>query len=223
MALKKEIIPWLKDNGYTWEDVDKLWAEACEVNKKCAMIRDAGRKWSDLHISVIMDIPTIKEDTLKQLAEIEAKKTDELAEQQAEELRKKYYEEHFEELMVKKIDSKEPLTERELERLLEYSIDRGYGEPLRWTTPVFEVVQLLGRFFSVTWYRGNTENQENEFSVQPSEVFKCRQVSVKEFYSMVKGDSIGSEISKSDAIELIQKSSKCSAIESDGTFVLTLE
>ena len=31
MAYKKDIKPWLKENGYTWRDMDRFWEECCEV------------------------------------------------------------------------------------------------------------------------------------------------------------------------------------------------
>jgi hypothetical protein len=169
----KERKELLKELGYTEADMQKFWDESKEVNHKIRMLSEAGHNWTDLLASQMRELPTLKEKTLKQIEE--AKKAEEAAqlEKQKAEDAKKYYNEHFEEIMVKKIDNKEELTEKELSRLAyDYSISDEYGEKHRWTTTVNSVVKLLGRYFMVEWREGLTEIQENAFYDQPYEVEK---------------------------------------------------
>lgn len=222
MAYKKEINPWLKENGYTWADIDKFWEECCEVNGTCRLLKQAGRTWSDLHISQIKKLPTLKEETLKQLAanaEAERLRDEEAKKAKAEE---EYYNEHFEELMVAKIDKGEPLTEQELERITEFSIKKEYGEKLRWTTPVYDVLSMCGRYFALTWYEANTESQENEFTCQPYEVYKHHRVVVEECFTKNKTEEIGEYIVLHEARELVEICSTHRLIKKDGLEVLVM-
>jgi hypothetical protein len=85
----------------------------------------------------------------------------------------KYYEDHFEEVMIEKIKNADELTERELSRLAyEYEIEREEGEDRRWSRTITSYVQLKDRFFIVNWEQGLTEMQDNEFYDQPYEVKK---------------------------------------------------
>lgn len=88
------------------------------------------------------------------------------------EAEEKYYNEHFEEIMVKKIDNYEDLTKRELHMLSEYAIDDEYGENRRWTRSVTSILKLQGRYFRLNWEEGLTKYQENEYFEQPVEVEK---------------------------------------------------
>jgi hypothetical protein len=169
----KERKELLKELGYTEADMQKFWDENKEVNHKIRILSEAGRNWTDLTVYQMRELPTLKEKTLKQLEEKrQAEENERITKQKAEEY-KKYYNEHFEEIMVNKIDNKEELTEKELRRLVfDYSISDTRGDKLRWTTPVSSVVELLGRNFMIDWQEGLTENQEDEFYDQPYEVEK---------------------------------------------------
>lgn len=76
------------------------------------------------------------------------------------------------EIMIQKIDKHEDLTEKELSRLREYSIEDIEGDEARWTRSIDSIVELCGRTFMLHWQRGLTEYQENEFMIQPYEVAK---------------------------------------------------
>lgn len=173
MAYKKDIKPWLKENGYTWEDMDKFWEECCEVNRICKMIADSGKSWNDMTMYQIQQLPTLRETTLAQL-----KAKEEEERRQAEEEKRKleeteyyeYYASHFE-VMVKKIDDGIALSENELSEIREYSIQRDYGENRRWQRSVHDIVELCGRYFALEWEEGLTESQEDSFMEQPYEVF----------------------------------------------------
>lgn len=170
MATKKEIKELLKELGQTELQMDAFWNELIETNWKVKSLSNAGKTWRDMNASVIKEIPTQKqrdlefaergalEEQTKKLAELEAK------------TKQKYYNDHFEEIIINKIDNGEKLSERELSTLVwEYEIERDNG---RWTRSISSVVQLQDRCFCLNWEEGLTESQENEFYYQPYEVEK---------------------------------------------------
>lgn len=178
MAYKKDIKVWLKANNLKWEDVDKMWEECCEVNSKCAMLKKAGKNWSDLNMCVICSIPTLKEETLQKQKEAEEARIrqEEHDKKVAEE--KKYFSEHFDEVMVQRIDSGEEIEPCYIRELVSNDIERSYGGNRRWSRTVTSIIELCGRFFSIDWEEGLTECQDNEFYNQPVEVFKNTEVIV---------------------------------------------
>lgn len=80
------------------------------------------------------------------------------------------YDNDFDEIMLRKIDSGEELTEYELDEL-RYG-DRIKEDEGRWTRTVTSIFELCGRYFALEWEEGLTEMQENEFNNQPYEVEK---------------------------------------------------
>ena len=172
MATKKEINIWLKENGYTKEQVTQYWDECCEINWKCRMLRDSGKNWTDIPMFLIEKLPTLKETTLKQIKEKEDKERAEKLKEFEESQNKKYYEENFELIMFNKVLNKEPLSETELQRLLDYEVceERYYGDNRRWTRTVYSIIELKARYFMLEWEQGLTESQENCFLTQPYEV-----------------------------------------------------
>ena len=107
----------------------------------------------------------------KKEEEQKAKEEQEKAEKEAKLKAEKEYEENFESIIVKKIDTGEKLTEKELRTLSwDYEVEREYGENRRWTRSVYSVCKLCDRFFMVVWEQGLTESQENEYYNQPYEV-----------------------------------------------------
>lgn len=174
MAYKKDIKPLLKELGYTWEQMQSFWDECKDINWKVKMISDSGKNWNDLNLFQIRTLPTLKETTLKQQREKEEMEKQKVMEEQKKINDEKYYWEHFDELMVEKIDRKEDLTEKELKALVFEcdEVDRTYEENRRWTRGVQSVVNLCGRYFLVNWDEGLTECQDNEFYDQPYEVEK---------------------------------------------------
>jgi hypothetical protein len=87
---------------------------------------------------------------------------------------KEYYEEHYEEIILNKIDSGEKLNESELSSLVwEFEeIEREYGDNRRWSRSVTSIIKINNRYFCIEWENGLTENQPNEFYDQPYEVEK---------------------------------------------------
>lgn len=179
MAYKKDIKPWLKSEGLTWEDMDRLWNECCEVNKKCEVLRRADKNWSDLPMRTIRQIPTLKEETLQKQKEAEEARIrqEEHDRKVAEE--KKYFAEHFDEIILKQIDDGEEVDSRHIRELVfNNSVENIYGENRRWSRSVTTIFELCGRYFSIDWEEGLTECQDNEFYNQPVEVFRNTKVVV---------------------------------------------
>ena len=80
----------------------------------------------------------------------------------------------YEKEMLEKIDNGKQLNTEELCDLChEYKIvDLIAGEDRRWFRSITCIVQLGDRFFSITYDKGLTECQENEYYNQPFEVEK---------------------------------------------------
>ena len=77
----------------------------------------------------------------------------------------------FAKKMLSKIDSGEPLTSGELSELVyDYDIDTQEGDDGRWFRGMYTVVELGGRHFGISWFKGLTECQDNEFDFQLEEV-----------------------------------------------------
>lgn len=173
MAYKKDIKPWLKENNLTWEDVDSIWKDCCEVNETCKWISKSGKTWSELSMHLIKQLPTLKQETLKQQKEKEEAEKKKAEEERIAKEKEEYYWSHFEELMIQKIDKREKLSEKELRILVqEYEIESEWEENHRWTRSVCTIVKLDERYFAVNWEEGLTECQEDEFYEQPYEVEK---------------------------------------------------
>ena len=171
--LRKEVKEWLKENGYTIEQMDKFWEEAISFNIKVAALSEAGKTWRSLPMSAIKDIPTLKESH-KQAEKEKAILAKEKAEREEKErVEAEYYAEHFDEIMIHKIEKGEPLDKDELRELVhEYKVETHHGSNRRWTRTNTTIISLMGRYFRIHWEEGLTEYQENEYMEQPVEVFK---------------------------------------------------
>ena len=172
MAYKKDIKPLLKELGYTWEQMQTFWDECIEINWKVGMIAKSGKNWNDLTISQIRTLPTLKETTLRQQKEKEEEETRKILAEQKKKEDEKYYWDHFDEIMVEKIEKGEKLTEEELKTLVFEcnEVFKKKGENRRWSRRVESIIELCGRYFAVVWDEGLTEYQDNEFYDQPYEV-----------------------------------------------------
>lgn len=184
-------IKWMREVGYTVADMDNFWKENYGTNLVVTNLTDHGYTWRDMNLCVLQKLPTQKQRDIeiKQKQEAEAKTAEEAAKKEKEV--KEYYESHFEELMVQKIDQGEKLTETELERLVwNYEIEKSYGDDHRWTKEVFSIICLLDRYFEIDWQKGLTEMQDNEFYEQPYEVKQIEKVVVtKEWVSIKESES----------------------------------
>jgi len=176
---KKELKSILKEINVTESQMDQYWNELTETNLKVKLLNNSGRTWRDMSVSVMKGLPTQKQRDIeaneKMIQEKIAKEIEENKKRDEEE----YYSEHFDEIMVNKIDNKEKLTESELRELIEFEIDRIEGDNRRWSQSIESIVKLKDRTFSLEWERGLTECQENEYYNQPIEVVKVEKVVTK--------------------------------------------
>lgn len=78
----------------------------------------------------------------------------------------------FEVEILKKIDNNEELSKKEIIDMLEYEIEREYGDNRRWSRSVISIISINDRYFSICWEQGLTECQEDEYNNQPVEVKK---------------------------------------------------
>jgi len=174
MATKKDIKELLKKLNLKESDMDTYWNELIEINQIVKSLNNSGKTWKDLNTSLIEQLPTQKQkdiETAERKRKEEQEKID--AELKAKQ-EKEYYETHYEEIMLNKIDSGEKLNERELSSLVwEFEeVEREYGDNRRWSRSVTSIVKINNRFFCVEWENGLTESQPNEFYNQPYEVEK---------------------------------------------------
>lgn len=142
---------------------------------------------------------------------------------------KEYYYNHFEEIMIQKIEDNEPLTENELGELVSsYDVETSYSENLRWCRGASTIVKLLDRYFRIDWFEGLTEMQENEYDSQPVEVFQHLSLVVSQniVYTETEGtkDAEIFECSAKEALAKIQgvlKDSNYKVVQGeDGTIAL---
>lgn len=172
MAAQKEINQWLKESGLTKEQVNVMWKDLESTNMVVKSLIACGKSWEEMNMSAIKSIPTQKQKDLDSAKKKKDEEAEKIAKEKTEEERRKYYNEHFLEIMVSKIDAGENLTERELDEFHSYGNDIEYGENRRWNRTVTTEVEYKGRFFIIIWEEGLTECQENEFYNQPYEVEK---------------------------------------------------
>lgn len=191
----KEQKQWLKDNGYTAEQMDNFWRENVGTNPVITNLDKYGMTWRDMNLCILKQLPTQKERDIKAMEEKKRQEEERVAEELRKQQEQEYYSTHFEEIMVKKIDECEELTEAELSELVwEFDVDSEYGDNRRWSRAVTTIVELCGRFFSIDWEEGLTEYQENEFYNQPVEVIKNtyeKTITVTEWTPIEKGDDNG--------------------------------
>lgn len=169
----KEQKAWMKSAGYTATQLDEFWKDNVSTNLVIRNLDKYGMTWRDMNLSCVMQLPTQKERDLKAIAEKEAREKAEQEVKAKDQAEREYYWEHFDEIMLSKIENKISLTKEELQELVfEYEIETEYGDEGRWTRSCCTIVGLKGRFFSICWNKGLTECQENEFYSQPIEAKK---------------------------------------------------
>jgi hypothetical protein len=174
MATKKDIKELLKKLNLKESDMDTYWNELIETNSLVKQLNKRGKTWRDMNISFIAKIPTQKQRDIE-VAERKKKEEEEKIESELKaKQEKEYYENHYEEIILNKIDSGEKLNKSELSNLVWdfEEVDCEYGDNRRWSRSVTSIVKINDRFFCIKWENGLTENQENEFYDQPYEVEK---------------------------------------------------
>ena len=112
--------------------------------------------------------------------------------QQTKEQNAKYYEEHFEEIILKKIANKEQLTAEDVEMLIYedgFNIETVVIDKYDWTELVNTIIKLGGKYYSVYWQQALTENQEDYFESQLAiEVEKKKKVIETHEWVEIKGE-----------------------------------
>ncbi|MGL5460460.1 MAG: hypothetical protein ACRDBY_12670 [Cetobacterium sp.] len=79
--------------------------------------------------------------------------------------------------VLDRIDKGEELTrEQRAELTWDYEVSREEIEEHRWGDMVESVIEIQGRLFSMTWFKGATENQDNEYDNDPVEVEEYEEV-----------------------------------------------
>lgn len=171
-----------------------------EESADCAVLKQDGVKWKMLPIDIIIALPELADPYLypeqtptppNQHTYVNASMPEETHIPSAEEIAMHpistptYPSElsAFERRILNKLDSGEILSEDELFDLASEYTDyrkREYGENGRWQRPVYDIVQLGDRYYSLTWYEGLTECQENSFFNQPERVYPIRSLQVIE-------------------------------------------
>lgn len=154
----------LEKLGYTREQMQKFWDDALEVNWKIQAIAKCGKDWRDLNEYQLTGLVNLKEKTLAQLAEKEAKENAELEKKKKAEAEKKYYEEHFEEIMLRKLQNHEELTQREYGRLAyEYEVWYKYNDRLRHQMSKSVVFEISGHYFLINFYEDVSDMGEHYY------------------------------------------------------------
>lgn len=189
----KEQKQWMKENGYTEYQMDMFWNDCISTNFIIRNLSNSGHTWRDMTLSCVQQLPTQKERDLAIIAEREKKDKEEKDAAVAEEERKQYYKDHFDEIMIVKIDTGEELTEDELSKLIwDFQIETSEGENGRWTRTNTTIILLCGRYFSIEWEEGLTEYQDNQYLSQPVEVTLHtyeKTITVKEWVAIGKTPS----------------------------------
>ena len=177
-STKKERTALLKKLGYTEDDMQRFWDECITVNSKIKMISDSGMNWTDLCVWQIEQLPTLKEKTLQQLAEKEEAQRKDEQEKQRKTEAEKYYQEHFDEIILDKIENHLNLTEDELRTLVfEYEHESTESSDIYKNMRAVEtIINLKDRFFCINWSQDIGDWGEHQFYNQPYEVEQLEKV-----------------------------------------------
>lgn len=183
----------LKELGLTADDMVRFWNECVGLNPIITNLNNSGLTWEDLTGHQIRQLPTLKEVTSKHLKEVEEKEEARKKAAEEAEAYKQYYREHLDEILLKKIDDREELTEEELSLLVHcHEVYSNYGSNERWTRPVSTIVEIGDRKFCIHWMEALTECQEDEFMEQPFEVVEREReiVTIQTYYESKNGKQI---------------------------------
>lgn len=173
----KEQKQWIKDNGYTEKQIDAFWEDCRSTNSVINAISNNGGTWRDMSISVLKQLPTQKQRDVEHIKKKEQEEEKEKARLAKAEAEKKYYENHFEDIVYSKIRNGELLTKDESERLVcgnslaEIVEENKDPDTNRWTQNVETIIKLRDKYFAFRWQFGLTEYQENLYDLKPVEVF----------------------------------------------------
>ena len=173
----KEQKQWIKNNGYTEKQIDAFWEDCRSTNSVINAISNNGGTWRDMSMSVLKQLPTQKQRDVEYIKKKEQEEKKEKARLAKAEAEKKYYENHFEDIVYSKIRNGELLTKDESERLVcgnsraEIVEENKDPDTNRWTQNVETIIKLRDKYFAFRWQFGLTEYQENSYDLEPVEVF----------------------------------------------------
>jgi len=189
VASKQDIRYWLVENGYTHDDLDEFWSICVKGNSICSMYAKEGKSWVDLKMVEIQEIPKLKDEIL---AKRKRDREKYIENYRKREERKRYYIEHIDEIILKKLNQGKSLSREELYKMTEFSVKRTYGENRKWQRSVTDVCKLGNRYFMLNWEEGLTARECNDYDNQPVEVFPYRVIEIKEDlgFSTDKIDSV---------------------------------
>lgn len=223
MASRHNVDCWLIESGYTHEDIDKFWSICIKGNSICSMYAKEGKSWVDLKMIEIQEIPKLKDEIL---AKKRRDKEKYINIYRNREERKRYYIEHIDEIILKKINQGKSLSREELYKMTEFSIKRTYGENRNWQRSVTDVCKLGSRYFMLNWEEGLTARECNDYDSQPIEVFPHRSIRVIEeitYNSSPDNYFILEECYKSNDVELAFNSIKEKLSKTTGENIKTKE
>ena len=174
MATKKEFKDFLKRNNLTYDQLMDIYRDIALTNSLVANLLYISKvKIEDLRIDLLEQILPQKEKDLQRIEEekIEQERIEkERCEKEKSEVVKMS---RFEDDVLEGIDNGDIFGEDDLNKIIdEFEIHRDDGENNRWTRNVTSIVEICGRFFSINWQEGLTENQMNSYYYQPVEVEK---------------------------------------------------
>ena len=99
----KEQKQWMKDNGYTEKQMDDFWLDNIDTNWIIRNLNNSGMTWRDMNMSCVMKLPTQKARDLEAMKKKEEEKRQKIEAEAKAKAEQKYYEEHFEEILLNKI------------------------------------------------------------------------------------------------------------------------
>lgn len=194
MNTKSKLKEFLNKHNLTDDGMKAIWEELAKISEVANCIyKSVEQNWQKIPLHLLEESLTAKEKILAKREEEERKKIEQQTNQQIKEQSTRYYEEHFQEIILKKIENKEWLTAEDVELLINednFYIETVVIDKYDWTELVNTIIKLGGKYYSVYWQRALTENQENFFESQLALEVEKRAI---ETYSWVeiKGEENG--------------------------------
>lgn len=194
MNTKSKIKEFLSKHNQTDDGMKAIWDELAKISETANCIyKSVEQNWQKIPLHLLEESLTAKEKILAKREEEERKKIEQQTNQQIKEQSTRYYEEHFQEIILKKIENKEWLTAEDVELLINednFYIETVVIDKYDWTELVNTIIKLGDKYYSVYWQRALTENQENFFESQLAIEVEKRAI---ETYSWVevKGEENG--------------------------------
>ena len=170
MNTKSKIKEFLSKHNQTDDGMKAIWDELAKISETANCIyKSVEQNWQKIPLHLLEESLTAKEKILAKREEEERKKIEQLTNQQIKEQSTRYYEEHFQEIILKKIENKERLTAEDVELLInddDFYIETVVIDKYDWTELVNTIIKLGDKYYRVYWQRALTENQENFFEHQ---------------------------------------------------------